>query len=715
MAGGSFGGTVKLTGESEYRKALKEITSSLKLVSSELKLTNTQFASGENTLKQTKASYSSMKTTLEEQKTKVSDLRKALKEAKTEYGANNEKVKMFKTQLNQAETQLAQMEDATGKSNKELKEMKKGFDDAGSGALKFGDLVKANVIGDVIVGGLKAVGTAIKEVASKIGELGKSVLDARGEIEQQIGGIETLFKDNSDTVIQNANNAYKTAGLSATEYMQTATSFSASLLQSLNGDTAKVAEVTNMAVIDMSDNANKMGTSMESIQYAYQGFAKQNYTMLDNLKLGYGGTKSEMERLLADAEKITGIHYDINSLNDVYQAIHVIQGELDITGTTAKEATETLQGSMAGLKGAWQNFLSGSGNLKQVSDAAATTVKNITRIVKEAIPQILGDIKSALPQLLEVGKESLTAIIDGIQQYLPELINVAGDIINVLLTDLIEVLPKLIEAGVEAITQLINGIGKALPELIPKALDAVMTIVEGLLDNIDLIIDAGIQLLIGLAEGLIEALPRLIEKIPIIIDKLVNAIVNNLPKIIQAGITLIIKLGEGLIKAIPQLISKVPQIISSLVRGFISGIGSIIDIGKNIVEGIWKGISNSFTWIKNKIKGWVGDVLGFIKKLFGIHSPSTVFRDEVGKFMAQGIGVGFSDEMEDVTEQMQSSIPSKFDVNSTLTQQNNDGINLKDTLIEAFKQFKPVVILNEKEIGEFAFEYGNLKYGSYYN
>lgn len=283
--GTSFGGTVKLTGESEYRKALKEITSSLKLVSSELKLTNTQFTNGDNTLKQTRASYNSMKTTLDEQRTKITNLRNTLKEAETQYGSNNEKVKQFKTQLNNAETQLKQMEGTTDKNNKELKEMKGSFEEAGSGALKFGDLVKANVIGDVILSGIKAVGSAIKEVTTKMGELGKSVLDARGEIEQQIGGIETLFKNNSNEVIKNASNAYKTAGLSATEYMQTATSFSASLLQSLNGDTKKVAEVTDMAVIDMSDNANKMGTSMESIQYAYQGFAKQNYTMLDNLKL----------------------------------------------------------------------------------------------------------------------------------------------------------------------------------------------------------------------------------------------------------------------------------------------------------------------------------------------------------------------------------------------------------------------------------------------
>jgi len=281
----SFGGTVKLTGESEYRKALKDITSSLKLVSSELKLTNTQFANGDNTLKQTKASYSSMKNTLEEQKAKVSDLRKALQEAEAQYGANNEKVKMFKTQLNNAENQLSQMENATEKSNKELKEMKNGFDEAGSGALKFGDILKANVIGDVITSGLRAVGTAIKSVGSAFINVGKQAIESYADYEQLVGGVETLFKDSANIVEDYANNAYQTAGLSANEYMETVTSFSASLLQSLNNDTAKSAEVADMAITDMSDNANKMGTDMSMIQSAYQGFAKQNYTMLDNLKL----------------------------------------------------------------------------------------------------------------------------------------------------------------------------------------------------------------------------------------------------------------------------------------------------------------------------------------------------------------------------------------------------------------------------------------------
>ncbi len=249
------------------------------------------------------------------------------------------------------------MENATDKSNKELKEMKDSFDDAGQGAIKFGDLLKANVLGDFITSGLKAVGNGIKKIDSTFLSVGKQALDSYADYEQLVGGVETLFKDNASTVENYANNAYKTAGLSANDYMETITGFSASLLQSLNGDTAKVAEVGNMAVTDMADNANKMGTDMSLIQNAYQGFAKQNYTMLDNLKLGYGGTKEEMQRLLSDAQKITGIKYDINNLNDVYQAIHAIQGKLDITGTTAKEANTTIQGSVSAMKSAWTNLL----------------------------------------------------------------------------------------------------------------------------------------------------------------------------------------------------------------------------------------------------------------------------------------------------------------------------------------------------------------------
>ena len=284
----SFGGTVKLQGENEYRKALKEIQSSLRLVSSEMKLTNTAFQNGDKGLKDTKNSYNNMNATIQEQKSKIEELRKVVAEMSEKYGENSEKVKVFKTQLNNAENQLVQMENATDKSNKELKDMKNNFDDAGQSGLKFGDILKANLLSDAIVMGIKTLGSAVKEVGNTLLDIGKQSLKSYADYEQLVGGVDTLFKENSKKVQEYADNAYKTSGLSANEYMETVTSFSAGLLQSLKGDTSKAAEVADMAIIDMSDNANKMGTDMSMIQSAYQGFAKQNYTMLDNLKLGYG-------------------------------------------------------------------------------------------------------------------------------------------------------------------------------------------------------------------------------------------------------------------------------------------------------------------------------------------------------------------------------------------------------------------------------------------
>lgn len=518
-------------------------------------------------------------------------------------------------------------------------------------------------IGSGITSAFKIGATAIAGVSAAFTGLVVASVNARGELEQQIGGIETLFTNElgsaSETVIKNANNAYKTAGMSAIEYMSTATSFSASLLQSLGNDTKKAAEVTDMAIIDMSDNANKMGTSMELIQNAYQGFAKQNYTMLDNLKLGYGGTKEEMERLLADAQKITGVKYDISNLSDVYNAIHVIQGELGITGTTAKEASETLQGSFSSMKGAWINFLSGSGSLNQVVSTVKDVVKNIIRIVNEAIPDIMNGITEAFPELLELGGEILqefakgittnlpqlmttagqvlNGLVQGIITYLPQLFPVAIQIIQQLITGLIIYLPQIIQMGMTLITQLIMGISQMLPTLIPQALNCIITIVEGLLNNIDLLIDAGIQLIIGLAEGLINAIPNLIEKIPTIIEKIIEAIIENLPKIISMGIRLIVELGAGLIAAIPQLIGMIPQIIKAIIDAFKNTDWGAV--GKDLLNGLLEGFSNAGNIIWEAIKKVGNSMIDGIKSFFGIHSPSRVFA-ELGEYLPQGFAVG---------------------------------------------------------------------------
>lgn len=727
----SFGGTVKLTGESEYRKALRDITTNLKEVSSELKLANAQFSSGDKTIKETKTAYTNMNTAIQEQKEKISSLRTALSEAEKEYGSNNEKVKSFKTQLNNAETQLVQMENATGKSNKELKEMKNGFDDAGQGAIKFGDLLKANVLGDFITSGLKAVGSAIKQVGAELLNVGKDALNSYADYEQLVGGVETLFKDNASVVENYANNAYKTAGLSANDYMETVTSFSASLLQSLNGDTAKSAQVADMAITDMSDNANKMGTDMSMIQNAYQGFAKQNYTMLDNLKLGYGGTKSEMERLLKDAQKVTGVKYDINNLNDVYQAIHVIQGELGVTGTTAKEASTTIQGSVAAMKSSWQNMLTGiaddnadfEGLVNNLVDSIGTAAENIMPRVKiiidgiiALIPQLTEKIIEHLPEIMNAGSEIITQLIDSIATFAPDIGYTAFYILDELVSGILNNLDVILQMGIDLLTELINGISQTLPDLIPIAVESLTTLVTTLLDNIDMIIDSGIELILALADGLIEALPKLIDKIPVIIDKLITAITNNLPKIIEMGIKLTIKLAEGLIKAIPQLVSKIPEIINSIVRGFANYFSNMKEVGKNIVSGVWEGIKNAKDWLLGKVKKWCGNVLDGIKSFFGIHSPSKVFKDEVGTNLALGLGEGFSDTMDTVSKNMATSIPTEFDIDSTINSNMNTGnlLNLENithAFITAVKNLDAQIIIDKDIAGKFIITSINNKLG----
>lgn len=728
----SFGGAVKLTGESEYRKALRDITSNLREVSSELKLTNTQFASGDKTVKETKTAYTNMNNTVQQQKDKINTLRTALAEAEKQYGSNNEKVKNFKTQLNNAENQLIQMENATNKSNKELKNMKSGFDDAGQGALKFGDLLKANVLGDFITSGLKTVAGAVKQLGSVFLTVGKEALDSYADYEQLVGGVETLFKDSSGIVENYANNAYKTAGLSANDYMETVTSFSASLLQSLDGDTAKVAEVSNMAVTDMADNANKMGTDMSSIQNAYQGFAKQNYTMLDNLKLGYGGTKSEMERLLSDAQKISGVKYDISNLNDVYQAIHVVQGELGITGTTAKEASTTIQGSVSAMKSAWQNMLTGiaddnadfDGLINNLVDSIVTAGENILPRVETIIDGVIELVMSAteiiiddLPQIIETGRGMISGLLQGIQEMLPELASSAFLIIQELVTSLLESLPQLLQMGIDLLTELINGISQTLPQLIPVMVDAVAGIAETLIDNIDTIVDAGIDLIIGLADGLIAALPKLIERAPVIIDKLVTKLTDPdmIGRIIQAAGRLISELAIGLIQAIPKLLANIPQIINSIAKGLLNGIADLRDVGKNLLKGLWEGMSGIKDWLWDKVKGMLNGLTDKIKGFFGIHSPSTLFKNEIGENLALGLGEGFTDTMKNVSDDMQNSIPTEFDMNTTVTRTDETSQltleNITGAFVTAVKNLNAQVIIDKDVAGRFVITSVNNKFG----
>lgn len=488
--------------------------------------------------------------------------------------------------------------------------------------------------------GLKTVSAGMAAAVGAAGvaftAVSKSALDSVASLEQNIGGVETLFKGSAQTVIDNANKAFETAGLSANEYMQNVTSFSASLLQSLDGDTKAAAKSADMAMIDMSDNANKMGTDMVNIQNAYQGFAKQNYTMLDNLKLGYGGTKTEMQRLLKDAQKISGIKYDINNLSDVYEAIHVIQNELGITGTTAKEAATTIEGSMSAAKASFDNFLNGSGTAEELANSVATAAQNVVKNLEEIVPRlaktipeaagILADsvsdalsdgaadqifaaagemvsnlmlgIMNAIPVLFSVGTEAVMTLVQGIAQGIPSLAQTAGQVLQQFLSSIND--PVITTAGINLLLQLGAGLQQAIPEFLANALPVLAGFSESLLKNAGLLVDAGIQFIYNLVDGLVAALPDLIEYGPTIIKNLANIINQNVPKLIIAGANIILKLIDGIVRNIPNLIARFPEMVKAIVA--VIGAVNWIGLGKSIIAGIANGVKNLAGKIPSAVK-----------------------------------------------------------------------------------------------------------------
>ena len=475
-------------------------------------------------------------------------------------------------------------------------------------------------------------GQMMTRAVDALANLGKSALDSVGQLEQNVGGVETLFGDAADAVIASADRAYQTAGMSANDYMSTVTSFSASLLQSLGGNTEEAAKVADMAIIDMADNANKMGTSMDMIQNAYQGFAKQNYTMLDNLKLGYGGTKTEMERLLADAEKLTGVKYDINNLNDVYQAIHAVQEEMGITGTTAKEAASTLEGSMASAKAAWDNFMNGSGDADQLADAFATAADNIVKNLAEIIPrfaetlpalggaiiaQIPGLVAAIVPAVLSAGQSVLKQLQDAVLDF--DFAGTADKVVQ-MITGFIEGdgLGSLLDTLVTIFTGIVNGISSMLPSLLPALIELISYVVTSLLDQLPAILDCALELILGLAQGILAALPVLIEALPEVISSIVEFLISAVPQIIDAGIELLMALVDALPVIIDALVDALPQIIGATVTALIAAAPQIAKAGIKLLGALIEAIPVIVVELAEAVPDIVAAIIDVLAELPGL-------------------------------------------------------------------------------------------------
>lgn len=543
-----------------------------------------------------------------------------------------------------------------------VKNMNESMKDATNSASKMSSVMKGIGSSAIKVGkGLAVAGAA---AATAVTALVSKSVGAFADYEQLTGGVETLFgasgrsveeyaqsvgKSVSDiqgkydslmsaqnAVLENANKAYMTAGMSANEYMDTVTGFSASLISSLGGDTNKAADYANSALVDMSDNANKMGTDMESIKNAYQGFAKQNYTMLDNLKLGYGGTQAEMKRLLGDAQKLTGQKYDISSFADITQAIHAIQTQMDITGTTAKEASTTISGSWGSLKAAFQNVLvgltTGGDMFDQSLDALINTavtfgqniipaikgalsgigylIEGLAPVIGETIPPLINDLA---PTLANSAVSLILSLVNGLTQNATQFSECLSNMIIVAVAGISTVVPQLLDAASKIVSNLMQGLTNSMPQIVNGAVTLVEGLVNGLVNNIPLLIMGAVQLVASLANGLIANLPRIIDAGVNLITGIVSASYSMMPQIIQNGMQLVVNLAVGLVRAIPQLIADLPRITGAIVKGFKSV--NWFDLGLQLIKSIWEGIKSIGSEMWNGVKEKTSELWGGVKNV----------------------------------------------------------------------------------------------------
>lgn len=581
---------------------------------------------------------------------------------------------------------------------------------------KFGGAAKK--VGAAALGASAAVASA---ATAAVVDLTKQAVSAYAEFEQLSGGIDKLYGvggksleeyaasvgksvedategylalgDAAFTVGKNANEAFKTVGMSANQYMSSITGFSAALINSLGGNTKEAAEMADVAMRDIADNANTFGKySVDEITGVYQALAKGQWQTLDNLNLGYGGTKEGMQALIDKANELgaaqgENANLTIDSFADIVEAIHRVQEDMSIAGTTEREAAGTISGSIEMTKAAWDNLMlavaSGNGDwdmegpLNDLMTSLEAAANNILPMVESALvgvselvsrlaPQIAEKIPTmiteALPPLLAAGADAIKALADGLLQALPSLMPTVIDLIMSLGQMIIEMAPDLVKCGIDLIVQLALGLAEALPELIPTAIDAIITIVEALIDNIDMLVDAAIAIIMALSDGLIEALPRLIEKAPEIIIKLVEALIRNYPKIIQAGWELIMSLIEGVVKCWTKCFEVGGQIVEKVKNGFSDKVKEAKNWGMDMIQNFIDGIMAKFERLKSSVKKCaqaVKDFLGFSEPKEGPLSNFHTFAPDMLDLYAKGIDDNI-DTVENSVENVAKSVAGTF-------------------------------------------------------
>ena len=500
-----------------------------------------------------------------------------------------------------------------------------------------------------ISAGVVATGTALT------GLISKSVQMA-GELEQQIGGTEAVFKEFASEVQKQSEKAYSSMGLSANSYMATMNKMGA-LMQGSGISIETSMNLSSQAMQRAADVASIMGIDVETAMESIAGAAKGNFTMMDNLGVAMNATTIEAYAMSKGIDKT----YD--SMSNAEKVQYAMEMFLERTtyamGNYTKE-NETFAGSLSTMKASISNFMSGAGDINSVIESVTSFINILINSIGQMAPAIINGIVNALPQILESGSQIIFSLIEGIGNQKDQLVDTIFNTMTMLLNGIINMLPDILQLGIEIIIQLINGLAEQAPELIPTIIECLLLLIDTILDNIDIFIDAGINLILALADGLIEALPILIEKAPIIIQKLIDAIIRNFPKIVSAGGELLGKLIMGISGSIYKLLEVAPQLISTIVNGIKNGYKELKNVGKYLIEGLWKGISGMADWVYDKVSSFADNIASNVKKALGIHSPSKVFF-EIGGYLDEGFIDGIKDMEDDVNKQLDSTFGSGLD------------------------------------------------------
>lgn len=692
----SIGVKMQMDGAAQFKADLQQITQKSKELAAEMKAAasgEADFAKRQQILgaqiENAGAKIDKLNQKYSQQEKQLEQTKAELEEAKRAYGEDSQEAQKLtlavtkqetalsktKTEINKATDELNKLSAESGDTSKDMKELEGSTKNAGEGFSVF-----KGIVADLAASAIKAAAAGIKQLGAAFVDLVKSSIEGYGQMEQLEGGVQKLFGEDAPAVVAKANDAYKTAGMSAADYMETVTGVSASLISSLGGDTAKAAEMADMMISDMADNANVFGSSMEDVQAVYTSLSKGQFQTLDNLKLGYAGTKTGMQELIADAEKLDSSFVAQRDsagnltmeYSDMVQAIHIVQDNMGITGTTMNEAADTIEGSINSMKASWQNFVAGLGDsnadISQLTgnliQSATNVAKNITPVIQnivKALPQVVKEISKNLPQLMDLGMEIVETIGGSIVDNIPILASSIGQ----LLPQLIQMFVKLVEGIaqnfsaiitplLEALPQIVDAIVGALPEIITAILNALPDIIRSFIHAIPQIIDAILEALPDIILAIIEALPQIviaiIEELPNMAVQIAKAIITNFPKIVVAiaqGLWSILSqigtwfgsLFQSLGQWLGEILKDVWEFVKKIPSKIAEGFKGIWEAGKNLVKGLWNGINDAVGWVLDKIKGFGKKILDGIKGIFGIKSPSREMA-WVGQMLDEGLAKG---------------------------------------------------------------------------